>query len=224
MSANAWMKRGVEQIALGDYYGAEASLERSMSLDFAPRQTYYHLATVQLRLGKPAEAQENLERCFTRFVDEGIYLSYANLMVNTRQPEPAREAIELLLASRPNKEIETKARYLEALVFSLEGDHSAAIDRLERLVEDDPTFETAYLSLGSFYQGRGMNVNARKNYEKALQLIEEKLVRAQATLDASRHAITAEAYGTLRNQIEQLTEERTAVLERLGQLPPSQSP
>jgi len=224
LSANVWMKQGIEQIALGNYYGAEWSLKRSIALDFAPRQAYYHLATAQLRLGKLDEAQENLERCLTRFVDESVYLSYANLMVNTRQPEPAREAIELLLAGYPRAEIETKARYLEALVFSLEGDYSTAIDRLEKLVEDDPTFQTAYLTLGSFYQGRGMPVNARKNYDKALQLIEKKLAKAQATLEASRGAITAETYGTLRSQIEQLTEERTAVLERLAQLPDSPSP
>ena len=99
------MAKGIEQAQFGNPYGARALFERSLRLDFAPRQTYYHLATTQIRLEDLDSAQENLEKCFTRFTDETVYLSYANLTANARQFDRAKEAVALLLATQPKREI-----------------------------------------------------------------------------------------------------------------------
>jgi len=82
LSANILMYEGIQQSQLGNNDSAEALLSASLRYDFAPRQTYYHLASVQLRLSRPDEAWENLELCMTRFLDEGVYLTYANIGAN----------------------------------------------------------------------------------------------------------------------------------------------
>ncbi len=220
LGANLLMSEGIEQAQLGNYYGAESLFERSLELDFAPRQTYYHLAVVQIALGEYDAAQLNLERCFTRFVDETVYLNYANLMANARQFDRARETVDLLLASHPREEISVRARYIEAVIIAQTGDRQEATALLEALIDDAPWFETAYIGLGSVYEARGMPVDAREAFESALQSIEGKLEAAQQTL-ASRATITAEEYGKLRAEIEQLQQEREAVLDKLEGLPPA---
>ena len=223
LGANLLMSKGIQQAQLGNYYGAESLFERSLELDFAPRHTYYHLAVMQIQRGSYEEAQANLERCFTRFVDETVYVNYANLTVNARQFDLAREAITLLLASHPREEVAVRARYLEAVIIAQSGDPREATALLEVLIGDAPWFETAYIGLGSVYEARGMPVNARQAFEEALQRTDEKLEAAQEAL-ASQTAITAEEYGTLRTEIEQLRQQRETILNKLESLPPGSPP
>ena len=223
LSANLLMSKGIEQAQLGNYYGAEALLERSLELDFAPRQTYYHLAVVQIERGALEEAQANLERCFTRFVDETVYLNYANLTVNSRQFDNAREAIDMLLASHPREEVAVRARYLEAVIIAQSGDPREATALLEELISDAPSFETAYIGLGFVYEVRGMPVNARQAFEEALRRTEKKLETVEEAL-AEQATITAEEYGRLRAEIKQLQQQRETVLDKLEGLPPAEPP
>jgi len=222
LKANLLMAEGIEQTQLGNLYGAESLLERSIELDFAPRQTYYHLAVVQIERGEYEAAAASLEKCFTRFVDETVYLNYANLMANLRQVDRAREALDLLLASRARPDIRTRARYLEAVITAQSGDPTEATALLQALIAEAPTFATAYIGLGTVYEARGMPVNAREAYSQALELIESQLKRAQEML-ASRDTITTEEYGRLRSEIEQLQQQREIVqdkLEALASAPP----
>jgi len=223
ISANLLMSKGIEQAQRGNVYRAESLLERSLELDFAPRQTYFHLAVVQIELGDYDDAQANLERCFTRFVDETVYLNYANLTTNSRQFDLALEAIDLLLASHPREEIAVRARYIQAIIVAQTGDPREATALLEQLIVDAPRFEAAHIGLGLVYQARGMPSGARRAFETALQMIDEKLAEAQDRL-TRQETIAAEEYGRIRTEIEQLRQERATVLEKLGGLPPADSP
>ncbi|GAI01275.1 unnamed protein product, partial [marine sediment metagenome] len=42
---------------MGQFRLAEATLERSIRLDFCPRQAYYHLATAKIKQGRYEEAR-----------------------------------------------------------------------------------------------------------------------------------------------------------------------
>jgi len=223
LSANLLMSEGIEQAQLGNTYGAETLLERSIALDFAPRQTYYHLATVQIERGAYDEAAENLERCFTRFVDEAVYLNYANLQLNASEYERAREAVSLLLATHPRKEIAARARYIEAAIVAQTGDPLGATALFEALVKDAPWFETGYIGLASIYQSRRMIAEARSTFEAGLATIDRKLEEAQQTL-AAQDMITAEEYGKLRSDIANYQQQRETVLQRLAQLPSDDTP
>jgi len=223
LAANLLMSEGIEQAQLGNVYGAETLFERSLALDFAPRQTYYHLATVQIERGAYDEALANLEKCFARFIDEAVYLNYANLMANKEQYDQAREVTALLLATRPREDIAVRARYIEAVIVAQTGSPIEATALLEALVEDAPWFETGYIGLGSIYQARGMPAEAREAFEAALARIERKINRAEEDL-ASREMITAEEYGKLRTDLEHFQQERQTVLDRLEELQGSEAP
>jgi len=223
LKADLLMSDGIEQAQLGNVYGAEALFRRSLELDLAPRQTYYRLATTQIERGAYDEAQANLERCFTRFVDEAVYLNYANLTVNSGQYEQAREAIALLLATHPHEDVAVRARYLEAIVFAQTGDPVTATKLLQTLVHDAPWFETGYIGLGAIYQARGMTAEARSAFETALQSIDRKIDELEETL-ARQGTITAEEYGKLRIDMAHYQQERETVLDKLETLPHDETP
>jgi len=223
MKADVLMNEGIRHAHLGQFHTAESLFERSLELDFAPHQTYYHLAVVQIERGDFEQARTNLERCLTRFVDEAVYLNYANLLASLRQFDRAREAIDFLLSTHPQRQIAMRARYVQALLVAQTEDPREGIQLLEELVADEPAFETAYIGLGSLYEARGMTTNARKAYERALTIIERTLARAEAKL-ADTTTVTIEKYGQLRSEIEQLRQSRTTVLGRLAALPDPASP
>ncbi len=222
LQANVLMGKGIEQLQLGNIQKAEETLKRSVRLDFAPRQTYYYLAAAQAKLGKYDEALSNYERCLTRFVDEQVYLMYADLATTLGKTEEASGALELLLESHPSREIETRARYIEANIALKERDYSRAIDILERLIEDAPNFELAYIGLGNIFLARGMPVNARSAFEEGLAVIEKRLAAAERRLSGARQMST-ETYGQLRQTIETLRKERDYITAQLKKLPGAES-
>lgn len=218
LSANILMYKGLQQLQLGNTYSAEALLSKSLQYDFAPRQTYYHLATAQLRLEQFDEAWENLELCMTRFLDEGVYLSYANLGANRGELEKAQAAVDVLLTGHPLKEVEQRARYIEALITIRRQDYDRAAQQLEALTQDHASYETAFIALGDLYAARGFTHLARENLDEALRLIDRKLRRANKKLEPGTVGTIAE-YGQIRAEIDLLTQQREIVIDRLGKLP-----
>jgi len=223
LAADFKMSDGIEQLQLGDYYGAETLLTESLALDFAPRQTYYHLAVAQIRLGKYEEALANLEKCRTRFVDEAALLTYANLAANLRRTDEALEVVELLLASQPNRDVETQARYIEATAIVQRGETMRASSLLQRLIDDEPTFTAAYVALGSLYEAQGLVFNAREILSEARGILTEQISEVQNELD-SRSTFTASEYGQLRSEAENLAQQLQAVDAALSRLPADVSP
>ena len=218
--ANLLLGRGIRQLQMGQTRLAEATLERSLRLDFCPRQTYYYLATAKLKQGRYEEAMANLEMCLTRFVDESVYLTFANLAVNLGETEKARETVELLLSTHPHPDIRIQAEYLHGVIAIREGDYSRATQELEDLAQAHPSFERTYIALGDLYRGRGMPLNARKNYETALNLIEQKLTSAEKRL-SSATSLAYDEYAKLRSEIDVLKQEKEAASAGLARLPSS---
>lgn len=218
LSANVLMGAGLQQLQLGDPFAAKRSFERSIALDFAPRQTYYYLATAQVQLGETEGALDSYERCFTRFVDENTYLVFADLAMDAGRLEEAREAIEFLLSTAPKQEIEFRARYVAGKIAVNLGDYSGAIRLLDELVADAPDFELPLIALGNLHQGLGDPERAREPYERALTLIDVQLSHAEGEL-AGRTEFTAEEIGSLRQSVTRLRNERSYVLEQLARLP-----
>ena len=218
LSANILMHKGLQQLQLGNTYSAEALLSKSLRYDFAPRQTYYHLASAQLRLERFDEAWENLELCMTRFLDEGVYLSYANLGANRGELEKAQAAVDVLLVGHPPKEVEQRARYIEAMITTQRRDYDRAVQQLESLTQDHASYEMAFIALGDLYAAQGFTHSARKNLEEALRLIDRKLRGANKKLESGAIVTIAE-YGQIRAEIDLLTQQREIVVDRLGKLP-----
>jgi len=218
LSANVLMTQGIQQLQLGNNYSAEALLSASLRYDFAPRQTYYHLASAQLRLNRFDEAWENLELCMTRFLDEGVYLTYANLGANRGELDKAQAAIDVLLDGHPISTVEQQARYIEAAIAIQRREYDRAAQLLEDLTQDHSSYETGFIALGDLYAAQGLTNSARNNLETALRLIGTKLERANKRLQAETVTTYAE-YGQLQAEIELLTQQRDIVVERLNTLP-----
>ena len=221
--ANILLGKGIRQLQMGQANLAEMTLNKSASLDFCPRQTYYYLATAQINLKEYNQALESLEKCNNRFADESVYLMRANVAVNLGKTELAQRDIDLLLSSHPQATVEAQAEYLNAMVSFRKSDYAKATTQLEELIKKHPTFERAYMSLGDLYRGRGMPVTARKYLNKALSLIDKALARANKKLSAATSMPVSE-YGSLHGQIETLKQERQAVQQALDKLPPESSP
>ncbi|MDD5219412.1 MAG: O-antigen ligase family protein [Candidatus Bipolaricaulis sp.] len=217
LRANILMGRGVAQWQMGAVQQAEVTLQQSMRLDFSPQQTYFYLAAVQTQLGKYDAALANLERCFTRFIEEAVYLAYAELSLKAKRPNEAKEKLDVLLASAPREDIARKARYLDAAIDIEERNYTAALEKLERLAADAPKFETAQIALGNLYAARGDAVKARAHYEHALKIIESALAIVEPKI-ATPAGLTSAQYGELRAQIMTLRNERDFVQERLRTL------
>jgi len=207
LSANILMTRGLQQLQLGNMYAAEALLSESIRCDFAPRQTYYHLASAQLRLDRLDEAWESLELCMTRFLDEGVYLTYANLGANRGELEKAQAAVDVLLGGHPRSVVEQQARYIAAVISIHGGEYDRAVQQLESLTQDHPSYETGFLTN-----------SARKNLDEALRLINRELTSANKRL-SSGAIVTIAQYGQLRATIDLLTQQRDIVIDRLDKLP-----
>lgn len=222
--ANWLMERGIDQVQTGLFATGESTLRRSLALDYAPRQTYYYLAIAQIQLGKLDEAEDSLEKCLTRFIDDASLLNYANLLVNTGQSERAFEPLDLLLASHPRDDIEPRALYLRALAISETGDPERAILLIEELIANNPRYETPHIGLGSVYESLDRIEEARSTYDEGLKKVEASLARTRAAIAALGETPVATKRNELEIQIGKLTNERATLLERLRVLPESSSP
>lgn len=218
--ANLLLAQGTRQLQIGQTRLAEATLERSINLDFCPRQTYYYLATAKIKQGRYEEGLDDLMLCRTRFVSEEVYLTLANVAINLGETEIGQENVDLLLATHPNPSMEVQAKYLNGMIAFREGNYDRAGDLLEALIEEYPNFERAYIALGDLYRGLGMPVTARKNYEKALTLIDKALTQNQRKISSATR-MQADEYAKLRGEIEVLKQEKEAVEAALSQLPSS---
>ncbi len=217
-AADFLFQAGVRQMQLGQVHLAEETFNRSIRLDFCPRQTYYYLAIAKLQQGDYRGALSDLKKCRTRFVTEAVYLNIANVAVNLGDTKTAKENVDLLLATHPSKDTTLQAHYLDGIIAIREGDYSRASKILEGLVKSNPSFERAYIALGDLYRAQGLTVSARKNYETALKLIEKKLARNTARLSSATR-ITAQEYSRLRSEINMLQQEKKAVESSLSRLP-----
>ncbi|MFC2079097.1 O-antigen ligase family protein [Candidatus Bipolaricaulota bacterium] len=224
MRANWLMERGIDQVQAGLFATGEDTLNKSLALDFAPRQTYYYLAIAQIQQGKLIEAEQNLQKCMTRFVDEASLLNYANLLVNTGQSARAFEPLDLLLASLPRLEVRRRAVYLRAMAVSETGDPEGAILLIEEILAGELATETAYIGLGSIYESLERYDEARATYEAGLQQIEAVLEEIRGLVQAEGDLISAKRSIELQSRIEKLAYERATILERLRELPEAAAP
>jgi len=217
LAANVLMGRGLQQLQFGNVEEARETLERSIALDFAPRQTYYYLATALVRLGDQEGALENYRKCFTRFTDENSYLVFADLAVSLGRIDEAQSAIQFLLSTNPKPEIEQKARYIEGTAAAERGDYAHAISLMESLATDAPDFELPRIALGNLFRATDQPEAAREQFELALALIERKLADAQAEL-SGRTRFTADEYSTLQQTVARMQSERSYVEQQLERL------
>lgn len=218
LRANRLMEQGISHVQSGAYALGETTLQHSLALDFAPRQTYYYLAVAQIRLGKFSEAEENLEKCQTRFVDRNVLLTTANLKLSLGDLDQAQTVVDMLLLAHPPSAIERQARYIEGVIAVQQQQIDRAIHLLEKLTVDHPEYEMGFVALGQIYAATNMPLSAQQNFQAALELIRAALDNAQNEL-TELGTSSSIAQSQIQAQIELLTQQRSYLLDELSQLP-----
>ncbi len=218
LAANVLQLRGTRLLQTGHNQAALDALERSVALDFSPRQSYFYLASAQYRLGRYREALGSLERCLTRFPDENALLLYADLAAGLGELDRGMEVLDVLLATNPSPGTANKARYVRALILKQEGDVAQAEGALRALMATDSSYEPSYIALGEIRAAAGDAGEARVLFERALALVEAALpsARAGATVTEST---TYSSYAEARDRLENLTRERETIERDLAALP-----
>ena len=179
--ANWLMERGLSHVQAGNVAAGEVMLQRSLELDFAPRQTYYYLAVAQIQLGKLEEAQGNLERCMRLFLDTSVTLTYSELLVDMQEPALAQSVLNTVLPLCLQSADEQRARYLGGRIAVLEKEYDRAITLFEALAQDYPKYEMSFVALGQIYAGLGASGLARDNFSTAIRLLTHKLTSIAGT-------------------------------------------
>ena len=179
--ANWLMERGLSHVQAGNLSTGEVMLQRSLELDFAPRQTHYYLAIAQIRLGKLEEAQGNLERCMRLFRDTSVVLTYSELLVDMQEPALAQSVLDTVLPLCLKSANEQRARYLGGKIAVLEKEYDRAITLFEALAQDYPEYEMSFVALGQIYAGLGASGLARDNFSTAIRLVTQKLTSIAET-------------------------------------------
>jgi tetratricopeptide (TPR) repeat protein len=220
LAANVLQLRGTRYVQTGQDQAGLETLRRSIALDFAPRQSYFYLASAQYRLGRYDDALDSLARCFTRFPDENAYLLYADLAAGLGQLDRGLEILSFLLSTSPLPDHANKAHYVQALVLREKGDLAGAEVALRELVAEAPPYEPGLIALAEILSRKGDVGEARNLYLKALSLIDGALPPAVAALGQGTAKMTYSAYAEARDLVDQLTREKQAVLRGLDDLPP----
>jgi len=234
LSANILLNHGTQRLHISGVYAANGMereserelrtakdlFERSISLDFAPRQTYFYLGSVLVRLGEAEEALTVYEKCFTRFVDENLFAIYIELALQLNETEKAREAIEFLLATNPTSPMWEQTRYQQASVAIRVADYSGAVRLLEDLIEDAPKYEPAYVGLGNLYGGLGYDALAIETFESALELIDRKLAKVRWKERRLGAIGSAQEFAELAQTEESLLRSKEFIFDQLKDLSP----
>ncbi len=217
LAANVLQLRGARLVQVGQDYEALQTLEKSLSLDLAPRETYFHLASAQYRLGHFQDALDSLALCIAVFPDDTATLQYADLAAGLGHLDQALETLDVLLAGSPTTEHAVKARYVRALVLREKGDPPAAEAALREIVAGAPDYEPALIALGDLAAQRGARDEAREVYQQALALIERELPTSRIAA-AGAPSQTYDQYSRARARLEELNRERSHILQSLGEL------
>ena len=95
---------------------------------------------------------------------------------------------------------------------------------VEDLLEDNPSYVTPHIGLGSIYESLDRIEEARSAYSEGLEKVEMAMAETRAIIAAIGEIATAEEAGELQAQISRLPHERATLIERLRLLPDGTSP
>ena len=217
LAANVLQLRGTRLVQTGHDQAALETLERSIALDFSPRQSYFYLASAEYRLGRYDDALASLAKCLTLFPDENAYVLYADLAAGLGRFDDGMRALDFLLSTYPSTDNANKARYVRALILRREDDIVGASEALRALIAAAPGYEPSYITLGEILADRGDVDEARDFYTRALALVEQALPPAEAAASKAT-LMTYSAYAEARDRLDDLTRERQTLLRDLNSL------
>jgi len=210
--ANVLMGEGKKQIQYGNYYVAKERLQKSRSLDFQPRQTYYFLGVTERELGNEAQAIDYFEKSLGQFEPYNLYLQLGTLYQSQGQLDKAEESLRVFLSLGAEESLKTKAKYFLSVIAIQKNQVEKAEKLLAEVLSSDPKFERGIILQGDIANFRGNEAKAREKWQRALDVINEKLSRVNNRLSGE---IKLEDLAELRSQKERLTRHKKQITNKL---------
>jgi hypothetical protein len=115
------------------------------------------------RLSFAALAAALVFACAAARADE---LAEAGALLRAGQHEQAMEQVNKVLAAKPK---DPQARFLKGLIYTEQGNTTAAIDMFRKLTEDYPELPEPYNNLAVIYASQGQYDKARASLEKSIR-------------------------------------------------------
>jgi len=211
--ANVLMGQGKNQLEYGNYYIAEEKLEKSLRLDFQPRQTYYYLGVVESKLGNDGSALRYFKKAEGQFEPYNLFFQLGIIHLQRKELDRAEKYFEKCLSLGGKETMEVQSNYFLARIAVRRGKLDEASDILERILAKDSNFEQAITLQGDIAQLKGKTELAKEKWRQALGLIREKLARVNQRLSGE---INLTERGELEEMKERLTNELKKVEKKLG--------
>ncbi|MFW6104316.1 MAG: O-antigen ligase family protein [Candidatus Bipolaricaulota bacterium] len=213
--ANVLMGKGKDLIQRGNYYLAKDRLQKSLALDFQPRQTYYFLGVAEQQLGNEQKALEYLKKSINKFEPYNLYLQLGALYQSQKELDKAKWALDKFLGLGAEESLELRAEYFMATISIRQGSVEKAEKILEKILNRDPKFERAVILQGDIANFRKNEEKAQEHWQKALGIIEEKLSEVNQRLSGE---VKVEDLGQLRQEKERLAKEKEQLADKLEKL------
>lgn len=195
--ANILRKDGRALLEAGHYRLARRKFNRSMALDFYPRQTYYFLGLTEMELGNLKRAEGFFKKSLGRFEPYQLLLRLGKLNLQQGDLSRAEKYFKELLATSPKQSTELKANYYLAKIYLRKKEYENSERVLAKILKEKPNFSHALYLRGALAYARRNNGIARRNWKKALRIIQERLNEIEEKLTGS---LTLKKRKSLQNE------------------------
>lgn len=156
-------RRGLLLLETDRYDAAVAALGAAVALDPDETETRFLLAEAQFLAGRIEPSVANLNACLERDRDDRYLLAHAECLRALGDSEAAAAEIEEVLARSPD---DPRALRLSAELCLERGDHSRALELLERALESDPHDWRVHYQLSIVYARLGREAEARHHADR----------------------------------------------------------
>ena len=148
-SADAYLLAGVTLSQLNEYERARHDLDLALNLDPKLPGIYTLVGTARDKTGDAKQAEPAFRKAIElnpEDFDANLYLGA--ILYKNRQMDEAKTFLEHALKLNPTSSL---ARYEYAMYKSTAGDYPSAVQDLEKLAHDDPTWLEPHVELASLY-------------------------------------------------------------------------
>jgi tetratricopeptide (TPR) repeat protein len=150
---------------------AKGYLEKAVRVDPADSGTRYNLAAVQVRLGEPKTAKENIQRILRSKSDHAAAVSLGHEIAlgeyRANRFAASQSTLEDLIATGARN---AKVFNLLAWCYHRQNNLTEAVGAMKRAIELEPSVEINYAHLAQILLEQKKNVAAADVIQKALQL------------------------------------------------------
>ncbi len=173
--ADLYLDSAETEIRERNYFRAQAALEQSVALDFAPGKALYYLGLVYAERDQTERAVELLERSLKSYPVENTYIQLAELDLRLKKHDRAQQRLERLLRLVPEPLMQLEASFMRRVLIPLQrGERDLVWVEISKFLQEHPDYARAYLVRGELHRSLGQYEAARSQYEQGLHVTQTK--------------------------------------------------